>query len=539
MQLARGEITMSKTIPTIIEKCKGAMLATAIGDALGWPNEQRSKNTANISKINDYFIEWTRRCGRPYWHNEKILPGEYSDDTQMTLSVARSIIAGNWEEVLIKKELPFWLKYERGGGKALLKAAESCKKGSLLWQSNYTRDYFNAGGNGSVMRILPHVISTVNNTQDIATLMVDVIKNSIITHGHPRAILGATCYAYALNYLLRKNSILEYGELVNNVLDAQNVWGTFPNHDKFTDWLKAANRNSDYINEWKIVLANMVKQLEFIKTSLKKGLMLEDTSILKQLECFTNVNGAGDVAILTAIYLISRYANNPSLSIKVPAFSFGADTDTIASITGGLLGMLCGTSWIPEEWKTVQDCDYIIKITELLLSGNNKNMTKAVESRVKEQANDWKHCPIGLMHQVSTETIQSGKSDVIIITKWQSVLGQTMYIKEHKQNNSKLHTPGNQMQLPLQLHTNDVKLQTTVKKPDVVQELQKLFVLRKNDAATLLDEPLFKRTTLKKVLQVVTTLLESNESSANIAKQHKVNQAIVDIIKTYIKLTRE
>ena len=35
---------MSTTIPTHNNKCRGAMLATAIGDALGWPNEIRSNN---------------------------------------------------------------------------------------------------------------------------------------------------------------------------------------------------------------------------------------------------------------------------------------------------------------------------------------------------------------------------------------------------------------------------------------------------------------------------------------------------------------
>ena len=32
-------------IPSIAEKCKGAMLASAIGDALGWPNELKASNT--------------------------------------------------------------------------------------------------------------------------------------------------------------------------------------------------------------------------------------------------------------------------------------------------------------------------------------------------------------------------------------------------------------------------------------------------------------------------------------------------------------
>lgn len=42
---------MSMKIPTQMEKCKGAMLATAIGDALGWPNEPRAKNRAKKQEL--------------------------------------------------------------------------------------------------------------------------------------------------------------------------------------------------------------------------------------------------------------------------------------------------------------------------------------------------------------------------------------------------------------------------------------------------------------------------------------------------------
>lgn len=43
-------------IPVQIEKCKGAMVASAIGDALGWPNEPRSKNRAKKPKVTDEFV---------------------------------------------------------------------------------------------------------------------------------------------------------------------------------------------------------------------------------------------------------------------------------------------------------------------------------------------------------------------------------------------------------------------------------------------------------------------------------------------------
>ena len=123
----------------------------------------------------------------------------------------------------------------------------------------------------------------------------------------------------------------------------------------------------------------MFQKLEFIKSSLKKGLILDDTKVLTNLECFGESNGAGDVAALAGIYLASKYANNPVLGIKVPAFSFGADTDTIASISGGLLGMLNGTDWIPSEWLAVQDYDCLIHITELLLANNKKEAHQKLE----------------------------------------------------------------------------------------------------------------------------------------------------------------
>jgi len=50
-------------IPQLNEKCTGAFVASAIGDALGWPNEFRSSNTKKQSKPVSDFIEWQRRTG--------------------------------------------------------------------------------------------------------------------------------------------------------------------------------------------------------------------------------------------------------------------------------------------------------------------------------------------------------------------------------------------------------------------------------------------------------------------------------------------
>ncbi len=545
---------MALTIPSRIEKCKGAMLATAIGDALGWPNEPRSKNRIKKPRINDSFVEWTRSCKEPRWHDERILPGEYSDDTQMTLSVARSIIFGDWEQFLAERELPFWLQYERGGGRALLKAARSIKeKKGLLWQSPYyAKAYFSAGGNGAAMRILPHVIANANSS-DITALMLDVIKDTLITHGHPRAVLGATCYAFALDYLLRKDTVLEYGELVSAVIDGQQIWGALSNTDVFGKWLGAAKQYAgfDYAQEWKKDHSKMLRQFEFIKSSLKKGLMLDDTKILTDLECFGNVNGAGDVAALAAIYLASRYATNPTLGIKASAFSFNADTDTIASMTGGLLGMLCGTNWIPTEWKIVQDFECLVQMAELLLSDNKKAATKMEVMEAKSQSSDWLDTAIGKMRLIDTKQTPNGKFGFVIIKKWLTVLGQTIYTKEFRpidNHPSQRTQEDRQMRFDMLPHpvTSETKPQQTTlqqlasteptQKPIETKTRERQFLLNASIIKTLLDKQEFRgKVTVGKVFKVIQTLIENDESVTEVAKRFDLDEGMVNLLKMYIK----
>lgn len=47
----------------------------------------------------------------------------------------------------------------------------------------------------------------------------------------------------------------------------------------------------------------MLYKLEKIKGILKRGLMLNDAEVLTELGCFSKAKGAGDVTILSAIYL--------------------------------------------------------------------------------------------------------------------------------------------------------------------------------------------------------------------------------------------
>ena len=105
------------------EKAQGALLASAIGDALGWPYEFNSGNQSRCNNQDDRFVSWKRKNRIPFWHVETIEKGNYSDDTQLMLAVARSLLSEDWIKMFTSIEYPFWLEYERGAGRAVNRAA--------------------------------------------------------------------------------------------------------------------------------------------------------------------------------------------------------------------------------------------------------------------------------------------------------------------------------------------------------------------------------------------------------------------------------
>jgi len=277
------------------------------------------------------------------------------------------------------------------------------------------------------MRVLPHVISGYRDGFD--KLLNNILHNAILTHGHPRAIVGALCYSYALMYLFKKNDTLSFGELVSAVIEAQGEWGKYPDYAD-SEWLNAAERNH-YSELWPRTITEMIKQLKHVANALSKGVLDSENETLTAIGCFDkSVNGAGDVVAITSIYIASKYANNPVLGIKLAANAIGADTDTIASMVGGLLGALMGLSWIPAEWKTIQDYNCLARMAEFLATENGIDMAKKYSAKVLSESHEWEKTPIGKLKKISSDTLQSGKTGTVTISKYVTLLGQTIYIKK-------------------------------------------------------------------------------------------------------------
>lgn len=192
-------MTSEYTDKELRSKFQLALLLSAAGDSLGWPQEfARQKRTLKT------YIAWEKRGGGKWWgYTETINPGDYSDDTQLTLSIARSITSSGvfTPEYFAYLELPLWLNYERGGGHSIKTAARNILKKKSQWFTNFYKTrhvtYENAGANGAAMRNLPIALINVHNEKKF---IIETFKNSIITHGHPRAIIGSILIGGAQNF---------------------------------------------------------------------------------------------------------------------------------------------------------------------------------------------------------------------------------------------------------------------------------------------------------------------------------------------------
>ena len=130
-------------------------------------------------------------------------------------------------------------------------------------------------------------------------------------------------------------------DLINNV----EVWSVLPEKSELPNgwWDQAQNTLKDYGKLWGMTRSEILDYLNICKNEIDKGALCIDDDVLQKLQCFSRkIGGAGTVSAMAAVYLASRYAADPINGVIKAAFAIGSDTDTIASMTGGLLGGING-----------------------------------------------------------------------------------------------------------------------------------------------------------------------------------------------------
>lgn len=505
------------------DRGKAAFILAVIGDALGWPYEQNSNRIGKKDELSsNEFINWKRRSGGKYYaHIEEIGGGAYSDDSQLLLATARSLMSTEtWMNAFSKCELPIWLLYQRGGGGATLRAAKCWNNNEKPWSKKNAREirYFEAGGNGALMRILPHVIYNSSNKKE---MFKQVFANSIYTHGHPRAIIGALIYADAVSYMLSINKTLDYGELIEYLIKNKSQWSEVPDINNIDNWLLSAQDiyRDRYYDIWKQTVEETIDLLKIAQKGLSQGIIEVMDNTLNSLGCFDKkVNGAGTNTAVISIYLACKYASSPQQGLVQAATLKNADTDTIASAVGGLLGALHGMECIPIEWMKVQDFEYVYDVSQRLSEGakelykheqwlqDNVIILKR-KMRNMQTGSSFVIAPFNKVELLSKEKLESqiSKYDVYLYT-CKSEFGQSIYFKDYIPVDKTLETKFTRIE-PVK-EKNDNRYRTFIELCDSIQQIVP------------------PRITAKKIFKVIELILNELEKDDTVDQLDKMDEIV-------------
>jgi hypothetical protein len=164
------------------------------------------------------------------------------------------------------------------------------------------------------------------------------------------------------------------------------------------------------------------------------------------------------------------------------------------------------------------------------------------------------------MKQVDSKTVSNGKHGIVVIKKYQTALGQTVYTKEAHlydnlpQSRQSASTAQPTQQMSLYNISSMPQSHMMVKEPEpnkyqvkllirqqpeatsIPQEVHKAKLMLDNERiGLLLSNPGFNdKISIGKALKIVRVLLEGKSTSEKIAKKFSVDQTFVDAIKACI-----
>lgn len=337
---AEGELADSKA------QVRHSALWAAYGDALGWISELTDsaglkRRTAGAPLCRP--IEWRRRIGGRAGISTLLPQGCYSDDSQLRLATARAIRPVGFDvEAFAKVELPIWLSYALGGGRATSAAASNLAKPKTPWYANAFKGWTMSGGSGAAMRIQPHVWATrePGNTEKF---LPDVIRNAVCTHSHPSGLMGAVLHALALAHtmvtrrppspedLLKATDVAaQLPDIIKQDTEVGDYWNTAfeqetgPFHKA---WTQAIDKCRDAIRIASENPSNAVGVDRY--ADIVDRLRLRDPAL----------RGSGMLTTIAAVGLI-WCEEQPEEGLRIVANAVGTDTDTIATMAGAILGVI-------------------------------------------------------------------------------------------------------------------------------------------------------------------------------------------------------
>lgn len=279
----------------LVDRFKGALLGTFIGDAFGKPFEGRPFPVAP-----ERIGVFAPRSAR------------YSDDTQMMIATAESLVrSGGFDAEDMARCFLENFERGRGYGRGTKSVLSLWRKGMKIEEAS--RIVFEGGsqGNGAAMRTAPLACLYFNSPRALRRVAREAAE---LTHAHLLGWSGAVVQAAAVALAIESTSGLDPGSFLEKLTEA-----VPPRADEYARLLEAAGE-----------LLGGEDDPERAVATLGNG--------------FTAIE-----SVCTAVYSFLRHASDFTLAVRY-AVSLGGDADTIGAMAGAIAGAYHGIAGIPEEW---------------------------------------------------------------------------------------------------------------------------------------------------------------------------------------------
>ncbi|MFJ9869592.1 ADP-ribosylglycohydrolase family protein [Streptomyces sp. NPDC101165] len=281
------------TAPSRTERAAGALLGSAVGDALGAPFEFGPEGA--FSARFPHPGHGAEMCGGGGWD-----PGEATDDTQMAVLTAESLLERGG------MDLPdVFRRFRRWAGadpKDIGLQTEAVLTSGASWDTAAAQHFGTnqrAAGNGALMRAAPSAVHFARHGREAT--MDAARRLSALTHGDPAAWEGTAVLHELIRVALTGEDPLT---AVPDTLAALH-----PDH--------RARYATVLVPDWHPDRA-------------------------------TEFNGAVWPCLGSAVWALRTTASYEG-AVRA-AIDLGGDTDTVAAVAGALAGAVYGIDAVPERW---------------------------------------------------------------------------------------------------------------------------------------------------------------------------------------------
>jgi ADP-ribosyl-[dinitrogen reductase] hydrolase len=281
-------------VTTLRDRYRGCLLGLACGDTLGGPVEFKSREW-----IAENYPGGVRDFVGGGWL--ELEPGEITDDTQLTLAIARSLAKGgplNMDDVVAN-----FLEWHHSRPKDqgnLTRAALNLLDSGMPWTEAGERargsGASGGAGNGSVMRCASVALRFANDGRAMISASLDTSR---ITHADPRCTWGTVAINQAIVWLINGG---DKDGVINAAIEG-----------------------------------------------VEEAAVIEAVERVRSVQC--DALDAGGYVLSSITSAFWALLNSCSLEeVLIAAVNLGQDADTTGAVAGALAGAHWGIEAIPDRW---------------------------------------------------------------------------------------------------------------------------------------------------------------------------------------------